>query len=156
MGEPDHRHIRNHPRRIEQREQPLRGEQRAQRADVAQTLRVAAPATPCALRDRDPRDHRRQQFGDDVSGHALQARAQVVERQQQRERDTDTDQQHQQGFAALAGEHAVEDLKHEQRGDEQQQVDEKGKARDVGSGREELEQWFHRLDGNFSRPTARS
>ena len=34
-------------------------------------------------------------------------------------------------LAALAGQHAVEDLQHEERGDQQQQVDEEGEARDV-------------------------
>jgi len=75
----------------------------------------------------------------------LQAGAQVVEREQQAERHADAEQQHQQGLAALAGQHAVEDLQHEQRGDEQQQVDKERKARDVQQ--RTLEQSEERLHG---------
>ena len=127
MGECDHRHVDDHPRRVEEREQALRREQVAQRGDVAQSFTVACPRR---AREHDARHGRRQRLGQQVAGHALQPRAQVVEHQHQRQRDRHPEQQHEQGLAALADQHAVEQLQHEQGGRQQQQVDEEGKAGD--------------------------
>ena len=57
MREPDHRHVDDDPGRIEQREQALRREQRAQRADVAQAPRSAARRCAARPARRDARDH---------------------------------------------------------------------------------------------------
>jgi hypothetical protein len=81
------------------------------------------------LRDDDPADGRGQHFGQQAAADLLQAGTQAVQREEQHQRDGHADQQHQQRLAALAGQHAVEDLQHEQRRDEQQQVDEERQAR---------------------------
>jgi len=97
---------------------------------------------PC--RDDDLCHGRRHRLGDDVAGYALQAGAQVVEHEEQCERNTDTDHQHQQRVAALAGQHPVEHLQHEQRRHKQQQVDEEGQARCVEErAAQQLEQCLH-------------
>ena len=124
MREPDHRHVDDHPGRIEQRQQPLRREQAAQGGDVAQALGRRAAAATRALRHGDARHRGRQGLGHHVAGHALQAAAQVVQREQQSERDANAQRQHEQRVAALAGEHAIEHLQHEDRRDQEQQVDE--------------------------------
>ena len=111
---------------------------------VAQALAGRPPAAARALRHRDARHRGLQRLVDQVASHALQAAAQVVQHQQQAERDGHADQQHHQRVAALAGEHAVEHLQHEQRRHQQQQVDEKRQPGHVQQrALEELEQGGH-------------
>ena len=84
----------------------------------------------------------------------MQPAAQIVEHHHQPECDRHAEQQHQQGLVTLAREHPVEDLQHEQRGRQQQQVDEKGEARDEKQRAfEELEERFH---GQSNLPPAPS
>jgi hypothetical protein len=57
MERPDHGDVKDHPRRVEQRDQAVGGKQGAQRGDVAHAVGAAAVAG--ARRDRDHRAHHR-------------------------------------------------------------------------------------------------
>ena len=69
----------------------------------------------------------------------LQAVPHAVQHEEDQQGDAGTGQQHQQGLPAVARDDAIEDLQHEERGHDEQQVHDE---RERGQG---AQQWPHSL-----------
>ena len=145
MREPDDADVDHHPRRVEQREQ----------APATKTARAAPPRRAalrtavgrCAARPARPRCARPpatapppRRCPPRPAGGCAGSRARASAPARCRRRATAP-----AACRRSARQHAVEDLQHEDRGDQQQQVDEEGEARDVEQrALEELKQLGHR------------
>ena len=131
MKHPNDGHVNHDPGRVEERDEAIGGEQIAHRRHVAHAAGLGAVGRACGVSDYEV-DHRRgQSLVDDGAEHVLQAVAHVVEQEQEQQRDGRATEQYHECFLAVAGQHAIEHLQHEDRGGEQQQVHEKRERGEV-------------------------
>ncbi|MCY1508435.1 hypothetical protein D9M68_427430 [compost metagenome] len=141
---PDHEHVHEHPGRIEHRDQTIGGKHGAKRGHVPDSFCPHAARGACGAL-HDGVHHR---WGESLvhhdAHHVLQPGSQVVQQQQDEQRHAGPGEQHQQRFMAAGRDDPVEHLQGEERGHQEQQVDEEGERRDVQQQRSQFHpQGFH-------------
>ncbi|MOA06092.1 hypothetical protein D3C78_1257140 [compost metagenome] len=135
MEQPDDEHVDEHPGGIENGDEPIGRKHGAQRRHIADALGPGSVGQARSALHDGVHHGRRKPLVHQHAHHVLQARAQVVQDEQDQQCHAGAGQQHQQRFVAIGRDDPVEHLQGEERGHQEQQIDEERERCDIGQQR---------------------